>query len=174
MKFVGMTRLGAGRFFTLVAFAGVLIAVRCQAFADDSYHISSAENMGLAATPTTCQTLLGNNLYSCQVESAFGPFHDCFQFSSPGAISGNFDLQVAQLGGNGLGCSCKVTGSFQKPHFNMSHSFDCVAAGGDTSPSGGFTFEGTATKTKITGGFVASSFGTTWKYTCVVDPTCVP
>jgi len=118
---------------------------------------------------TTCQDVLGSNVYSCHIKSSFASdFMDCFRFTSPGTLSPEFDLASDGLGAS-LGCACKVGGSLTNPKFNASKDFNCV-----TDASGGFSFSGKASGTKLKKGQVVSKDGNTFIYECVLSPVCPP
>ena len=106
------------------------------------YEHPNAQSLKAASPPKpkdTCQSLLDNNAYDCEVVSSFGTsFTDCFQFISPGFVSFNFDLFPIGLGSQ-LGCACDPKGDFNNPSFNSSKNFDCV---GDFFGIEQFSFEG--------------------------------
>src|SRR6266478_8456860 len=102
------------------------------ASADSNPYVSTAlAAISPEAAAGNCQSKLSNNAYDCHAKSSFGTkFLDCFQFVSPGTVSGSFDLVVSSIGAE-LGCSCNPTGSFKKPRFNRSpNAFDCVGTDG--------------------------------------------
>ena len=80
------------------------------------------------AQAQNCQDLLANNSYRCQVKTELGSeFEACFQFESPGSLSGKFDLTV-EAGPEfrtTLECECKARGDFNNPQFNQSTKFLC-------------------------------------------------
>jgi hypothetical protein len=72
--------------------------------------------------------LRDQNLYRYRFNQAgVGRSEGCVQFSSPGAQSAPFDLAV--IGANTYGCTCKATGTVAKPDFNASRAFLCVQFG---------------------------------------------
>jgi hypothetical protein len=86
----------------------------------------------LAAVPRAqaenCQDRLANNRYRCQIKTELGSqFEACFQFQSPGSLSGKLDLSVD--GGpeffTTLECQCKAKSGFTDPKFNASKEFLC-------------------------------------------------
>lgn len=88
--------------------------------------------VALAAVPRAqaqnCQDLLANNRYRCQIKTELGAqFEACFQFQSPGSLSGKFDMSVD--GGpdlfTTLECECKAKSDFNDPKFNQSTEFLC-------------------------------------------------
>ena len=118
-----------------------------------------------ATSPQNCQTRLGNNSYTCSVVSSFGSnFTDTFTFTSPGAISSDFDLFAAELGVS-LGCACRPSGSVTHPKFEASFGFECVGPIPESSDQ--IAIAGTATATKITKGQATNSHGDTFLFTCV-------
>ena len=77
--------------------------------------LTLGSNMAQAAT--TCEMVLDNNAYRCQVKpEGGGAFEDCFRFTSPGVQSIHFDLNVDGLG-IPLGCNCKAKGNINDPQF---------------------------------------------------------
>lgn len=138
--------------------------------------------MGLALLTFTglchaanCEELLGNNVYRCEAigENSIGPpFNECFRFNSTApTVSNNFDLTVDGLGDT-LGCSCKATGKVARPAWDQSKEWVCVTSA--TSSEGGFTWGGkVAGKGKISKVYAISSDGSTYMFSCVIDPACV-
>jgi hypothetical protein len=154
------------RFLMLVLTLVSALALGSHAQAND-YTAAPSRAAAAASTPkTTCQTLLGNNSYQCNVTSSLGgTFTDCFQFFSPGKVSSNFDLVV--IGYNPflhMGCACGAKGSLSKPTFNAGTNFVC-----DTGD--GFNFGGKASKTKISKGFVESQSGSSFVFECTPSAT---
>jgi len=154
--------------FALAALAPVLMAG--VVFAD---RWSSDGSPTTSAPGSTCATFLANNLYSCTVVAeGGGPFHDCFQATTPG-VGGQVDLASTD-GGPDFSCDCNPTGSVTTPKFDASRTaFTCdgtflgfenaamvgkVAAGGKKIVKGSIQFQG----------------GQSYTVNCVVDPTCVP
>jgi hypothetical protein len=127
------------------------------------------------ASAKTCQDLLDNNTYRCQLKpppGTFEPFEVCFTFiaEAPGTQL-NFVLHLI-AGGEvfPLVCACKAGGSFQNPAFGTSKEFLCAS-----SLHEGFTnlaVEGVAGKDKISGQIVEETTGFPYVYQCVLDPTC--
>ena len=125
----------------------------------------SAAAQTATAVAQNCQSRLANNSYTCTVVSSFGEsFTDTFTFTSPGAISADFDLSTVQLGAS-LGCGCAPTGNVKKPHFEASFVFQCVGSVPESSAE--IVLLGTATSTKITKGQGTNSIGDTFIFTCV-------
>jgi hypothetical protein len=127
------------------------------------------DSLGLAQAQITpdsgkssCQAKLSNNAYDCTVARSFsGPFSDCFQFISPGSVSGHFDLIPAGLGAT-LGCACDPTGSVNSPTFNASSSsFTCTGDDGISA----FSFAGKVSNNSMKG-HAESDPGDTFIYGC--------
>jgi hypothetical protein len=124
-----------------------------------------------AAGRQNCQDLLDNIAYLCRVKSDFGtPFEDCFQFTSPGNQSLDFDLSIAGLG-EILSCDCKAGGSFARPQFSESRDFHCVTP---VFTSLSIAFEGQVSGhgNKIKQGHAVNEFGDAFVYECTPDPRC--
>jgi hypothetical protein len=118
---------------------------------------------------STCAERLANKVYRCDVAVEGGStFTDCLRFTSPGAVSDNFDLTTDQLGAT-LGCTCQAKGKPSKPKFDASSAFTCT---GDEDVS----FEGTVARSgkKIGKGFAANAAGTGFLFTCKQDDACTP
>lgn len=132
---------------------------------------------GMGNAQSSCEDLLGDTVYSCEVKSEMGePFTDCLRFNSTApTTSGNFDLVVDGLGSKAFGCSCKATGSFKKPKFDTSKEWVCVTTDQVDTDGSGYTWWGKVTAAgKIIKVNAAGSDGATFVFNCVVDPACVP
>lgn len=107
-----------------------------------------------AARATTCADLLGNNSYDCTIvsEASPTPVQSCFDFSTPGSLSGKFDLHAD---GVTLGCTCQPAGNAKRPKFNASKTFDCVGSDGPLAVHIG----GKVGKSKISKGHREDSSG---------------
>lgn len=138
-----------------MAFAGPYTSDQSRSAADKT---PSAKN---------CQTTLGNNSYACNVKSSFGTsFTDCYEFTSPGVTSANFDMFPVGLDAT-LGCSCDPTGGSQNPKFNASpNAFNCTGVSGEEA----FDFAGKATSTKIKG-IIAGENGDSFVFSCTKQAT---
>ncbi len=131
--------------------------------------VLTAASGSCLARAENCQTVLGNNVYRCQVKSDFDtPFEDCFRFTSPGVQSDKFDLFVDGLG-IVQGCSCKAAGSSNTPSFGTSKEFQCVTTGEDDF---GIGFDGKADGTQLKSGQAVNEFGDSFIFQCKLDPTC--
>lgn len=122
--------------------------------------------MPAARTAKACGDRLASNSYRCTVFPEAGDsFTDCLRFTTPGEVSDKFDLSPDQLADT-LGCTCTAAGSAKAPKLNAGSSFQCT--GGD------FAFSGVVSKNgkKISKGFVGTSGGASFAFTCTLDPAC--
>jgi len=152
-----MNRIGS------ILSALLLLLVATTSFAGPYSSDPSGTATDEAPSSGNCQARLGNNAYDCAVKSSFAaPFVDCYQFTSPGTESSNFDLAPVGLGST-LGCSCNPTGGFQNPRFNGSpNTFDCTGTDGTEF----FDFTGKVTSSNVKG-HVAANVGDSFVFTCV-------
>jgi hypothetical protein len=128
-------------------------------------------SLASSASTKTCATLLGSNLYSCNINPEGGaPFHDCYQFS-PGS-SGEQEDMSSPLGLGPLACDCSATGSVTNPKFDASTSaFMCEGASfGNAALVGKVASAGK----KIVKGALLLDGGNSYVFSCVADPTCTP
>ena len=125
-----------------------------------------------------CEERLDNNAYLCEIifsEFPDDPFEECLVFNSDTPVLGDFDLFVQGLGAN-LGCSCETK---NKKKFKKSNSFLCVAAADNENSSmsnAAVVFGGKATSKgkKIKKGQIVFDDGSSYIYTCKLEPTCGP
>ena len=146
------------------ACAAVVIAVVALA---QPYKAPEGNSPALAPV-TSCETVLDNNTYSCNIKSSFSTsFTDTFTFASPGTVSSHFDLTVAGLGST-LGCSCNPTGSLKNPKFNASkNAFSCDGAPGGEA----FDFTGKVSGSGKIKGHISGSTGDSFIYECTKGTT---
>jgi hypothetical protein len=97
-----------------------------------------------------CQTVLGNNHYSCSGITEFhGPFTTCLKVTSPGTGFEKFDIFLTEIATR-LSCACRAKGSATHPNFNASTEFKCLGV----SPAGfSYAIEGKAANKAIKNGF---------------------
>jgi hypothetical protein len=123
------------------------------------------------AQAKSCTELLSSESYRCLVRSSFQTeFEDCLRFTTPGAVSQNFDLAVQELEET-LGCACRTRGSFRRPRFGTATDFHCVTppeAANAASFAGKVAAKGRRLK-KIQ---AVTSTGDTFVLECILDPTC--
>jgi hypothetical protein len=145
----------------------LLLLVTTTAFAGPYSSGQSGTATEAAPSGGNCQNKLSNNSYVCGVKSSFSsPFVDCFEFSSPGSESSNFDLSTVGLGAT-LGCSCNPTNGFGNPNFNGSPaSFTCTGTDGSEF----FSFAGKVSGAQIKG-HVAANAGSSFVFSCVKTST---
>ena len=159
-----MNRIGS------ILSALLLLLVATSTFAGPYSSAKSETATDASPSSGNCQARLSNNAYDCSVKTSFSaPFTDCFQFTSPGSESSNFDLTPIGLGST-LGCSCNPIGSFQSPGFNGSpNTFDCVGTDGTEF----FDFTGKVTSKNIKG-HAAANVGDSFVFDCVKRSSACP
>ena len=127
-----------------------------------------------ASLAQSCENMLGNNLYLCDIKTDFATeFTDCFQFTSPGVVSLDFDLYIYGLGET-LACDCKASGKFKAPVFSSTPFFHCVNENIGDINSLNVSFEGKAADggDVIKKGQAVNEYGDSFVFICILDPTC--
>jgi hypothetical protein len=128
------------------------------------------------ASIKTCATLLGSNLYSCNIIGVLSnAFHDCFQFSL-GSGGGEQEDMPSISGFGALACDCSATGSTTNPKFDASTTaFMCEGSAfafGNTTAA--LVGKVASSGNKIVKGALLIAGAYNFVFSCVVDPTCTP
>jgi hypothetical protein len=158
------------RSILVLALAGLAPLLAATAAMAGPYEGGRSTLAGFASTQT-CATFLGSNLYSCNViGEGPGAFHDCYQFS-PGSTGEQEDMS-SPLGLGPVACDCSATGSTTNPKFDASKTaFIC-----DGTSNGGVAVVGkvAASGKKIVKGAIQLGTGSSYVFSCVLDPSCTP
>jgi hypothetical protein len=131
--------------------------------------LTGATSAGAAAPD--CQELLDSNVYRCSVKCECGSdFEDCFRFTSPGAQSSDFDLNVDGIDDT-LSCDCRAKGAFKSVKFSESTEFQCVSP---ALKDAGIAFTGKVANKgeKLKKVQAVNETGNTFFIECVLDPAC--
>lgn len=114
-----------------------------------------------------CPGALGGTVQRCTVKGEDNSTRtECLRFTGPGAVSGKFEV-VSDLLQTTIGCTCKPGGTANKPTFNGNTGFVCTGAAG-------VSFEGRVLKDgTVPRGSVVNDRGTTYVFSCQIDPSCV-
>jgi hypothetical protein len=118
----------------------------------------------------SCVEKLANQVFSCSVAAeGGGTFQDCLRFTSPGTVSGDFDM-TSDAQGLLAGCTCKAKGSSKKAKFDALPIFVCTGS----DPAGEYVFEGNVAGSgkKLSKGVATNGSGGSFVFDCKVDPAC--